>query len=174
MYNAGYETQEQSKWLSNNPLGTIFTIEMADDGSVIASDYAYGCCWVFATYGAPGLAAWQNSLDGFHPVSGNRRFGLRDNGDGTYTFFTQGVDRLTGWWHILADATPFVNAFDDADQLWVCLLGHIKEIVEERQGSVSNVYEIQKCRPLLPEYNEFLYERCNDDPADLFESPCGN
>jgi len=107
-------------------------------------------------------------------VSGNRRFGLRDNGDGTYTFFTQGVDRLTGWWHILADATPFINAFDDADQLWVCLLGHIKTIVENKQGSVSDVYEIQKCRPRLPEYNDFLYERCNDDPSDLFESPCGN
>jgi hypothetical protein len=33
--------------------------------------------------------------DGFHPVNGNRGFGIRDNGDGTWTFSTMGADRET-------------------------------------------------------------------------------
>jgi hypothetical protein len=33
--------------------------------------------------------------DQYHPVSGNRGFGVRDNGDGTWTFYTMGVDRET-------------------------------------------------------------------------------
>ena len=32
---------------------------------------------------------------GPHPVSGNRGFGLADNGDGTWTFYSKAVDRLT-------------------------------------------------------------------------------
>jgi hypothetical protein len=33
--------------------------------------------------------------DGFHPVNGNRGFGIRDNNDGSWTFYTMGADRET-------------------------------------------------------------------------------
>jgi hypothetical protein len=33
--------------------------------------------------------------DEYHPVNGNRGFGIRDNGDGTWTFYTMGADRET-------------------------------------------------------------------------------
>jgi hypothetical protein len=33
--------------------------------------------------------------DGFHPVSGNRGFGIRGNTDGSWTFYTMGADRET-------------------------------------------------------------------------------
>lgn len=31
--------------------------------------------------------------DGYHPVNGNRGFGIKDNQDGTWTFYTMGADR---------------------------------------------------------------------------------
>jgi hypothetical protein len=31
--------------------------------------------------------------DGYHPVNGNRGFGIKDNKDGTWTFYTMGADR---------------------------------------------------------------------------------
>jgi len=33
--------------------------------------------------------------DTYHPVSGHRGFGIRDNGDGTWTFYSKGADRET-------------------------------------------------------------------------------
>jgi hypothetical protein len=38
----------------------------------------------------------QTVADGYHPVSGNRGFGLRENDDGTWTFYTMGADRQAG------------------------------------------------------------------------------
>lgn len=32
---------------------------------------------------------------GYHPVSGNRGFGIKDNGNGTWTFYSKGADRET-------------------------------------------------------------------------------
>jgi hypothetical protein len=34
---------------------------------------------------------------GYHPVSGHRGFGIRDNGDGTWTFYSKGADRETDY-----------------------------------------------------------------------------
>src|SRR5262245_12160105 len=33
-----------------------------------------------------------------HPVSGNRGFGIKDNGDDTWTFYSKAVDRETPFW----------------------------------------------------------------------------
>lgn len=39
-----------------------------------------------------------NSKSGFrHPVAGNRGFALKDNGDGSWTFYSMGADRESGW-----------------------------------------------------------------------------
>ncbi len=35
------------------------------------------------------------AMDEYHPVNGNRGFGLRDNNDGTLTFYSMGADRET-------------------------------------------------------------------------------
>lgn len=50
---------------------------------LICSDYNYGENWTFSTLNAPGWLEG-DSYDGFHPVSGNRQFGIIDNGDGTF------------------------------------------------------------------------------------------
>ncbi|MBK8473478.1 MAG: hypothetical protein IPL33_15770 [Sphingobacteriales bacterium] len=66
---------------------------------------------------------------------------MRDNGDGSYTFFTQGVDKLTGVWHALANTT-IIDAFSKADELWTCMLGQIATIVTDNGGAIDPIYEI--------------------------------
>ncbi|RAV27409.1 hypothetical protein [Sinomicrobium soli] len=63
-------------------------IKGPDNESVIVSDYNTEK-WTFSTIFDPKY--------GEHPVSGNRDFGYTQNGDGSYTFYTRGVDRLTDW-----------------------------------------------------------------------------
>jgi hypothetical protein len=89
-----FDAIEQTKWNSTNPLGAIIHIDMApgsvpsgpDDGSVVTSSVTPRS-WTFSTI-------WISSDQG-HPVSGSRMLGYTDNGDGTYTFYTRGADRLT-------------------------------------------------------------------------------
>lgn len=115
---------EQQRWESNNPLGTAFSIQLMaggvdwlDDGTVVTSGYN-SADWTFSTVYSP--------ADGFHPVSGNRRFGYQDNGDGTVTLYTRGVDRLSNYGTQLGNwlskfkpnYRPDGIAFINADDLW--------------------------------------------------------
>ena len=97
----------------------------ANHGTVAVIDAARDH-WTFATVQSP--------MDGPHPVSGNRQFGYTDNGDGTVTFYTRGVDRITdlgtrgvNW--ISSAVVESGVAFNGADQLWRSfqrgLAGHI-------------------------------------------------
>lgn len=126
----------EARWDSANPTGSFVTIDIfANDGtvSVIDSDADH---WTFATVKSP--------ADGPHPVSGNRQFGCTDNGDGTATFYTRGVDRLTDrigasvnavsdWF----DGRGSGVAFNQADALWRSFQGgltdHVREIGERAQ-----------------------------------------
>lgn len=110
---------EEARWNSGNPLGTVFSIQLTpflpgtfdidEDDSVITTGFS-NSHWIFSTL--------YTSADGYHPVSGNRLFGFTNNGDGTYTFFTRGVDRLStkmdDWGNTLLNDF----AFNSADNLW--------------------------------------------------------
>jgi hypothetical protein len=52
-----------------------------------------------------------------HPVSGNRGFGLKDNSDGTWTFYTKGADRESD-----SSLNPPLKAIDGPDTIF--LHGH--------------------------------------------------
>jgi len=74
---------EWDRWTSSNPLGTVLTIDFfgpgplnLQDGSVV-SIVNTPDQWVFGTVYTPN--------DGYHPVSGNRQFGVRTNDNGTAT-----------------------------------------------------------------------------------------
>lgn len=104
---------EEEKW-TEDPLGTLFSIQLVenapwlDDGTVVASGYG-SSFWLFTTVYAP--------EDNWHPVSGNRLFGVTDNGNGSYTFYTKGVDRLTTRVDQWAQSF-FGIPFNSADDLW--------------------------------------------------------
>ena len=66
--------------------------------------------------------------NGYHPVSGNRGFGILDNGNGSWTLFTKGADRMSGY---LGNAAEVIRQFDsdaifkEGHKIWVQLLNNI-------------------------------------------------
>lgn len=95
-----------SLWGSANPQGALMTFVLAtyapallttatlqgtqfvqEQGDVIAV-CASATDFIFRTA--------RTEKNGYHPVSGSRGFGIKDNGDGTWTFYTKGADREVG------------------------------------------------------------------------------
>ena len=91
--------------------------------------------WNFSTIYEP--------VYGEHPVSGNRNFGFEKNMDGSYTFYTRGVDRLTdAVGTSLQKFSDWTNGlttspFSEADALWTSLQNKINKFVIENNGSSS-------------------------------------
>lgn len=87
-----YNAAENAIWLSPNPLGAVMRFDIpvnaiiSQDGTVICSD-SQESSWIFTTLKSP--------RDWDHPVSGHRKFGYEKNTDGSFTFYTRGVDRVT-------------------------------------------------------------------------------
>ena len=142
-YPAGQDASaEWAKWRSNDPLGTVLIFNIinpfgpiprfADRASVVMSDYQSGSRWRFSTVWTPVALG--------HPVSGNREFGLVNNQDGTYTFYTRGVDRTTAWYdEVLADGSSvFLEEpiqFIQADRMWTQMMQRALRDLQLRRGS---------------------------------------
>ncbi|MFC3198149.1 hypothetical protein ACFOET_11055 [Parapedobacter deserti] len=107
-----------------------------DNGSVIVSDYSTDK-WTFSTIFDPKY--------GNHPVSGNRDFGYEQNDDGSYTFYTRGVDRLTTFVVALLQSVSGVP-FNRADELWASFQNKINDYVNQH-GGASNLAPKQVHRP---------------------------
>ena len=90
---------DKPRWMSDNPLGAVINIQIntmrwlrlkprsiyADQGLVVCSR-AEPRLWIFTTaHGKPAA---------YHPVTGNRMFGISDDGSG-WVLFTRGADRAT-------------------------------------------------------------------------------
>lgn len=128
-YNA-YGVNDVNLWNSNNPLGAIVGIDigkyygMDNNGSVIVSRSG-DKGWTFTTIHEP--------MYGDHPVSGNRDFGFTKNSDGSHTFYTRGVDRLTDWSGEFAQKAMGIP-FDKADNLWRSFQVGIVSYVRQNGG----------------------------------------
>lgn len=119
-----YATADATRWSSNNPLGSVLSIELditPDSASVVTSDVS-NQSWTFSTL-------W-TTKDYGHPVSGNRRFGYFE-WNGNLVFYTRGADRVT-------------NAFDDfwseevfegGDNLWKSFQSQLTRFVNTYGGS---------------------------------------
>lgn len=123
-----YGIDDRYLWQTNNPNGAIMDLSIPfDHGSVITTyDPMASSKWIFTTIHDP-----QN---GDHPVSGNREFGYTANTDGTFTFFTKGVDRLTnlsGAFLQSITGTPFHKA----DELWLSFQTGIFNFISQNGGS---------------------------------------
>jgi hypothetical protein len=111
--------EEGLLWYSGNPMDAVVHIEIpTNDGSVIVSGHhsnPINSHWMFTTIQVP-FKYFTVGADGPHPVSGNRKFGLKKNSNGSYTFYTRGVDRVQG---NLGKVILSQNIlFSQADNLW--------------------------------------------------------
>ncbi|MFD2740288.1 hypothetical protein ACFSUD_11940 [Sulfitobacter aestuarii] len=88
--------------------------------------------WVFGTVFTPKLLRAGN---GSHPINGNREFRLRDNGDGTYTFYTRAADRVNGLLEAGASLLGLVSRGQDA--LWRSLQRGLADFVNRNGGRAS-------------------------------------
>ena len=121
-----YGIDDEGLWYSNNPKGAVMLIDMMgpDNGSVIVTESSQNK-WIFTAIYDPKY--------GTHPISGNREFGYEQNSDGSYTFYTKAIDRLT---------TPFHNSmqligFGMADALWESFRLKVNNFVNEKGGNAS-------------------------------------
>jgi hypothetical protein len=135
---AGFEPYDMALdaplWAAPLPIGAAIHIDMRDpvgvlppssnpdDGTVVVTQAA-ASTWLFSTVFSP--------LDGGHPVSGNREFGIRPGAvDGTFTFFTRGADRPTGTIdHVLQS-----KIFAMAHALWLSYQARITTFINQNGG----------------------------------------
>lgn len=116
-------------------IGALVSINMLNDGTVVLGNYNTNPSsyhFTFSTLVTP--------LDGFHPVSGNRRFGIAPDPNGGYIFYTLGVDRVStpgfavlGF--LLGPRAGFPTPFEAADNLWRSLQSKMKQFVNNNGGS---------------------------------------
>ncbi len=106
-----------------------------DDGSVIESgysttmDYTY---WIYTTIKTP--------LDGDHPVSGNRMFGIQsDTVNGGYMLYLMGVDRVTGNFVSTVNSMLGAIVFNNADNWWNSIIAGTKNYINAHSGN-STLY----------------------------------
>ncbi len=139
--NAGYSGQIS---ITANGTAGPFEIQITSNGNITHT---------FSAINAPGWFEGR-SWDGFHPISGKRQFGIKHNNDGTYTFYTVGVDRLTSWWHsfggLIIDAFGG-DPFESADELWECAQQTVVDFVIDNE---SNVLQIEPTRK-RPQWSDF-------------------
>ena len=155
----GFNDILQNNKDSSNSIGSVMHIGMVQDGSVIVSGYQNNYSpnytslnFTFSTLVTP--------LDGYHPVSGNRRFGIYTDINGGYTFYTMGVDRISRT--IFANGDGFLslfgpNGFEKADLLWNGMQSKVINFITANNGSaVLYTRPDYKIRPKWSDIEDFL------------------
>jgi hypothetical protein len=120
-----YDDDNGAKWNSSSPQGAVMTFVLAHLGvyrvraDVVAS-HVSDTEWVFSTV--------RTDKNGWHPVCGNRAFGVSTNADGSLTIWTKGADRTVdhgALWaqHQFAAGREFT--FGQGDAVWKGLMQHL-------------------------------------------------
>ena len=121
----GYEEIMAEKWSSENPVGTLFSIDFIVQGLNLESG-SVACTnkdsseWIFTTV--------ISGKDFKHPVSGHRAFGININEDGSFTFYTRAVDRLTRTLDVLNEAYTGLPS-KGADRTWNSLINSVNNFI---------------------------------------------
>lgn len=128
---------DRALWASNSPKGALLDLDITGpDNATVITSRSSGSEWTFTTIHDP--------LNGAHPVSGHRDFGYIVNSNGSYTFYTRGVDRLTTNFTQAAESiTSFINgggngiAFSETEKLWKSFQTEVASFVNNHNGQAS-------------------------------------
>lgn len=126
--------RHKQTWTSSSPTGAIIFLNLfgPDNAAVVCSAHGRGY-WRFSTiYTSSSYYQRRGRRNPvlWHPVSGNREWGISPNDDGSYTFYTRAADRLT--WSALPD-----EAYAIADDLWRGLQQGVSKFVNSNGGKAS-------------------------------------
>ncbi len=144
-----FSIEDQQVWLSSNPIGAVMQFDgspisfendfiedwISDDLTVIVTDYNVATThsyWIFSTA--------TTLKNGGHAVSGSRQFGISQNENGGYTFWTRGTDRA----HNAFDALISPVVFGSGEQIWTELFKNVNTFINENGGNSSIVKPISK------------------------------
>jgi len=146
------------RWHSSNPLSSLLHLNMMNDGTVIVSDY-----WTTLDSSRFIVSTLRSPLDGIHPVSGNRAWGISpDHANGGYIFYTTAVDRITNvimdLFNDLGELTPLPSGFEIADNLWRSLQDKMILFINNNNGNAAKYVQLDelKFRPHWILMREFL------------------
>jgi hypothetical protein len=154
-FNAPYE----------NSLGVLLHIQLIDDGSVVESDYGHidGGSYIMDQFK---FSTIHSPLDGDHPVSGNRQFGIYSvtSTPGEYTFFTLGVDRATNLFDAIGSE---FGGFESADALWTNMQENFISFVNQTGHAEFYTNHRSVARPKWDVVKDYLKGRINLDELKL-------
>lgn len=135
---AGFDDYQRCYSPTTSSIGSIWHLILPfNNGSVIESNYANVASptnyqWTFSTIHTP--------MDGYHPVSGNRRFGIFNDtqNPGSYTFYIGGLDGISTY------GIDFLNwivggneGFKGADLLWRNIIDNMRLFIVSNSGSAE-------------------------------------
>jgi hypothetical protein len=128
------------RWSSPDPHGVIMSFTLAaipgvmplERGSVVVSCIS-PTDFVFSTV--------RTDRDGWHPVAGNRAFGVRDNGNGSLTIWTKAADRVVdaGLFGALPEALR-EEIFNQGHAVWLRLLDNLQRRFADRNPRDRTVF----------------------------------
>lgn len=141
-----YDEHDDTLWTSEDATGAVMVFGLkdiagvipAEDGAVVVSCFD-PTNFVFSTVQVGSmLTPWD---PGLHPVSGNRGFGVRDNGDGSLTFFVKATDRVVddGMFSLLGESFR-EKIFAQGHSVWVNMLENITDQFPERNPRDTAIY----------------------------------
>ncbi|MDW3191402.1 MAG: hypothetical protein R8G66_03530 [Cytophagales bacterium] len=157
-------------WNSANAEGAVVSILLKDswigsleDGSVVLSELGTDY-WIFTTIYTPGQFSagpfnpgeYTNN-DGYHPVTGNRMFGVRKKnigGKDIWTVFILAIDGRTSTW-FYRNVAP--DPFPKGHEFWQSYFSDLSDKIEENNGKTGQLY-VRRAEPKKNELDNFLGE----------------
>jgi len=106
----------------------------------VATDYSQ-TSWTFSTV--------YTSNDGYHPVSGNRRFGVHQDGQ-EIKFFSRGVDRTSIALYSIANTGGY--GFNQADSVWESFQDNVRNFL----GDSAEIKSPVTWRPRYSDIQDIL------------------
>ena len=141
-------------------MNAVIHIEIPfNDGSVIVSGHQSNqnnSHWIFTTIQTPFIIVTPGA-DGPHPISRHRKFGLKKNSNGSYTFCTRGVDRVQDKLDIISLGGND-NAIKKADPLWESFQEGLRSYIQNNNTYANTVVKEApvKWRPNWTKVNNVL------------------
>lgn len=146
-------------WNSNNALGAMLHLKMIDDGTVIVTKHNHN-----SNFAQLYVKTLRTPLDGEHPVSGTRSWGIISDNNGEYCFYTSAADRITGALQTVAntwaDRFGIYSGFDRADDLWRSLQDKMIDFINNNGGSARRYSTPEYIlRPEWEDIDDFLKKK---------------